>query len=460
MTLILQPDGWISPKRISPTRLEIYGQCPRKFGYRELTGLIAPAARGPALGTCLHDVMYQAYVEARAFDAITPSQATITEVQHLGVDELWARAKHAAVPLLRGMPERDTVEILEAEQEQILHTPYGQINLRPDLILRYKSTGTVEVNDYKTTRDWIWMPSAEDARAKLQTICYGLYAWQRYQTHEGLDFTYRYTITDPRATPEARRVGLVLSDYWELCHGITAQREAIAELTRLYARNDRGTELPMWAEKFSGTEWPEPQDTPPCHAFAGCEYAGPTYNASNTGPCEMPGPLTLHELSWMIARAPERQTTIMQPQQSLTDVLSQFSPQSPQPTPAPAEVSAPADLSAWKPLPAVAVPQPPTVPPGWQPVYDPTVVGNWRVVPAATPAPAAAPAPAPAPAPAAAPAPAPAPAAAPAPRGRKPRSAPTPPTSVEDAAQSEAPSTQLEVFVAFNGVLHRLVPVG
>lgn len=165
--------------RASPSQLSTWKLCHRKWFYSKVMRLPEPVHPSAALGTEVHSVL-ENYVQGIPCDP-APEVARI-------LTHIWAS------PLLQKM------KAVGALIEQGIEVEIGGHPLIGRIDAYWVDGNTIHIVDHKTTKDFKWAKSEQDALSDPQTIVYGHWALSQPGI-ERVVFVYNYIKTASPAAP-------------------------------------------------------------------------------------------------------------------------------------------------------------------------------------------------------------------------------------------------------------------
>lgn len=234
------------PYVFSPTQIDSFLLCQRKWAWRRIAKVETPAGPSAALGTRVHSVLEQYLGEGKRPDFVTDRQAA--EIASSGLHLLPA-------PKTEGMLLEQHFQFKSVHTGFVYHG-FKDVQLRPGIPTPMGFDGSAPiVIDHKTTKSInSWAKTEEDLQYDAQAVIYGLDAMARYAS-DVVDLGWGYLQTEgaKRASPTTTRL------HAEHALKVFDQIERAAE------------EAANALEKGL-----QPVDLPPnpaaCRAFGGCPY--------------------------------------------------------------------------------------------------------------------------------------------------------------------------------------------
>lgn len=240
-------------KRVSPSQIRLYLECPRKWYYQYVVGIKSPTTDAHRLGTRVHALLERWLLEGTApngehahlAQAVIDS-GTITRGEHIiGVE------KRTSPPIGfgdTGITLNGIVDVVERRED-----------------------GGLRITDFKTTSSFKWLKTEEQLRSDVQAICYSRWAslaFSGLNPENNLTFRLIY-VNKKTAQVREVRVDLTLAElhagYGRLTEHVADMRDlALQDITQ--ARPDRSA-----CSNYGG-----------CHVLGTCKHV--PFGDTNTGP--------------------------------------------------------------------------------------------------------------------------------------------------------------------------------
>lgn len=220
--------------RASPSQLTTWKLCNRKWFYAKVLGLPEPQSASTQLGSDTHAAL-EAYIERRPVVADAEVGRILTHV--------WDSA------LMQQM--RDVKASVEAE----IRVEIEGVPLIGRIDAHWFEGDTIYIVDHKTTKDFKWAKTEQEATYDPQTIVYCLWGLQQPGITRAV-FHYHYI----RTVSPAQAPRLVTVEHTK--ESLAPYVEAAAEMLRSM-------------QHAKGLTEHEVERTPEsCHAFGGCPFRG------------------------------------------------------------------------------------------------------------------------------------------------------------------------------------------
>ena len=214
---------------LSPSQLETYLDCARKWAFQKVDGLRSPSSPAAAFGSAVHDVLEKWLGSAQPIPLPTREGAVA-----------FALVKHLPVPKTEGL-----------EVEQWFDFWMGPLHVRGRIDWQILPREVPIIGDHKTTSSLMWAKSQDDLRTDIQAGCYAHHAHLK-TGKERVSLQWNYVTTG--AKPETRPVHV------EVGYTEVARTLALVEATGLDMLEKRRTfrralDYPMTVsscEKYGG----------------------------------------------------------------------------------------------------------------------------------------------------------------------------------------------------------------
>lgn len=240
-------------KKFSPSQIDSYLSCQRKWAWRYIEDIKLPPGKGAALGTKVHEVL-ERYIDSKG--DILPTAEDPEEIFQI---EVALSGVHLLPDLQRGVFEKEGAFEFVSEAGV---TWCGRIDLR-----YFDDAGEVSIIDHKTTIDFKWAKSEEDLRTDAQSVIYAVKEFFQNPSLERLNAKWIYYRTGGQSRA-AKAVGIV----WERDKALEEMKRfdaAALECLDHIATKKRALDL-----------LPNPKH---CDSYGGCPYRG----NCNLSPLEM-----------------------------------------------------------------------------------------------------------------------------------------------------------------------------
>lgn len=254
-------DALIDANPVSPSQVETYNLCHRKWGLNKLDGIPAPSNQYADRGTKCHSHLEGWMLDATPIDINTPEGKMV-------------------MPGLKFLPPPRTMRV---EHNFRFRTARVLFHGKMDLCTP-RGSSVVEVWDHKTTSAFKWMKKPEKLRRDPQGVIYAKAAWDETESMgievERLEQNWVYYLAN-EDKPSAQQVKLhVLHPGAKVPACPKSIRKDnfgsmfLPELLEHFAViEDTATEMLGWrAQGAVGKDLP--YDATACYAFGGCPYKG------------------------------------------------------------------------------------------------------------------------------------------------------------------------------------------
>jgi hypothetical protein len=291
--LVASSEQWFPKESFSPSQLERFSLCRRKWAYRYLWGVREAKKRKSAmLGSLIHAAI-EAYLRGSSVYQIVISEDLAKELAPFSDPEraeMMREASRRALAGLHLLPKLHECEAVELEQWIDVDTRRVLANVEPIKItgkidLSFRRAGHWYTVDHKSTRGkqvtgegfkpWFYAKQPDELLNDPQGVFYPL---DRVHKHNlaGIWSRWVYYLTDPKHHPQAEPVDFYASrEHLEhAAHGWLLEAVEMRQLVRAaIAGSIRPDDLPLPAKL-------PPDPLSPCLAFGGCPY-----RAEVGGPC-------------------------------------------------------------------------------------------------------------------------------------------------------------------------------
>ena len=292
---VWQDHAFVPMYRVSATRIDMFTECQRAWGYRELFGWKEPPKLGAAMGTLTHDVLEQLLKGGiSSVYAWTPSSDALEKVADVPrdkVDAMIVQAPERALPILPHLPKVERALSASIERDVVFdHKRYISpgvpgaddlvISILRDLVV--VEADRLNLVDHKTTKAWKWVPAPEDIVTKAQGIFYALQTLNEYPHFDIVHGRWVYTITDLSVRPEGRPVDFVVDRATCEARAIPLLHNTAIPMSRLLRRH-----IAHGDDRVEDLAFPTvlpPEETAPCYKYRGCPFWD-----QNGGPCRPGG---------------------------------------------------------------------------------------------------------------------------------------------------------------------------
>lgn len=209
----------------SASQVKTWRDCRRKWWYEKIMGLSTPTSAAMAFGTKVH-AQLEDYVEGKI------------KLQQMMPE---------AVELLKYIPDPNEHKLIP---EAHLTIPAGNgwaVNVTGKIDLLAQTIAApqqIKVIDYKTTKNFAYVPTAEKLRTDPQRLIYTAMVFHFEPTAQIVDFTLAYTLKTFNREPESRLVSAYASRDNELFE--TELRKLRADL--YYMKSDAALTTPEEVE--------------------------------------------------------------------------------------------------------------------------------------------------------------------------------------------------------------------
>jgi hypothetical protein len=265
------PEVYVPDEGISPTALQTFELCARKWGFRKLCGLKDRTA-ALDLGTLVHkqlELYYRGWVQPDGSYRRQPLDLSTYPGQ-------------LAHPMLEWLPDPLDCDVLEVEQDITFDMRYVMGGVDPlqfkgqrDLAFSLKGyPGELYLRDYKTTAGFQWVPTPEVLIDDPQNVLYGLDVMLKHSV-DTLDTRWIYSLKakkgeEHRPPQKAKPVDVVihLEETVKRAEGFVKLGLQMRSLVRERIKD------PTFSPNVL------PANFNACHAYGGCPY-----RASKGGPC-------------------------------------------------------------------------------------------------------------------------------------------------------------------------------
>lgn len=187
----VKTDKW----KVSPSQVNTWRECPRKWGYRYIEGIDTPPGKGALLGSATHNVLEKYF--GSDMDMSDDPKAYMKD-----------QPMRLAQSMLELLPDVDRV----IATEEKFHFTWDGVLYRGIIDLQWTEGMFYFISDHKTSSDPVkYGLSDEDLLDDVQAVTYAVFGLARNNaTTIGLQWTYVNTRGKPR--PFARRNTLHITD--------------------------------------------------------------------------------------------------------------------------------------------------------------------------------------------------------------------------------------------------------
>lgn len=244
------PNGEQAYYLVSPSQLNTWYECKRKWGFQYILKIRPPSGKGAALGSVLHEDQLEPYLkDGRPLDfsqfvhGVYPAEIAATGLQYL------------PAPQSPGLKVEGYFKFKVASSPDIYFRGFKDYSVEP----QYREDGLPHVGDHKSCGNWAYAKSADDLAGDPQAIIYAAHALEQYPDAPAvsLQWTYYGTKKKYRAHP----VKAVLTRE----HVTATIAEAVLGAKELVSTL-RSKKHPL--------ELPIPEDTGTCEKYGGCPFKG------------------------------------------------------------------------------------------------------------------------------------------------------------------------------------------